>query len=113
MKKKVLLGILTVAACFSLGSTSFAADMPTFTAGSSPSETSQAISSLAYLERDVYLTVGTPTMWYPAEVREVYSDGSANVDSDFGVTPIRPGTTVVWSIMSNGDTWLWRFHVSY
>ncbi|WP_405169928.1 hypothetical protein MHI12_17825 [Paenibacillus sp. FSL H8-0280] len=113
MKKKLLAGLLAVSACFSVGSTSFAADATISTPNSSPSEMSQVIAPHAFFERDIYLKVGQPGQWYSGYTYDViYSDGACDIGPDFLVTPIQPGLTVV-SANHGTYTILFKFHVSY
>ncbi|MEK5417224.1 hypothetical protein BSK49_16390 [Paenibacillus odorifer] len=115
MKKKILAGLLTISACFALGSTSFAADatIPTPT-NSSPSVTSE-VTPYVYYEKDIYLKVGDFGSEYSGITWNViYNDGSTIVGTDrFVVTPVEPGITVVSAEMGNAVVFLFRFHVSY
>ncbi|MGQ8873076.1 hypothetical protein [Paenibacillus sp. TSA_86.1] len=112
MKKTLLAGLLAVSACFSIGSTSFAADATISTPGALPSEVSEPIVSQAFFERDIYLKVGQPGQWYSGYTYDViYSDGACDIGPDFLVTPVQPGLTVV---SANFGTYviLFKFHVS-
>jgi ABC-type glycerol-3-phosphate transport system substrate-binding protein len=115
MKKKILAGLLTVSACFALGSTSFAADTTISTPSSPQAETSQVITPYAFYEKDIYLKVGDFGSEYSGITWNViYNDGSTNVGTDrFVVTPVEPGLTVVSAEMGNAVVFLFKFHVSY
>nr|WP_154983558.1 hypothetical protein [Paenibacillus xylanexedens] len=113
MIKKLLANLLAVSACFSIGSTSFAADTSISAPVLSLSEISQVTAPQAFFERDIYLKVGQPGQWYSGYTYDViYSDGACDIGPDFLVTPIRPGLTVV-SANHGSYIILFKFHVSY
>ncbi len=109
MKKKLLVGLLTVAACFSLGSTSFAA---TTTISSSSPSISETVSPAAWdYVRDVSLNVGDSIYMSGYDFWYLVYDGSISVTQDGLFTALSPGYSVVAADMGNDNRMIYKITV--
>lgn len=106
MKKKILVGLLTVATCFSLGSTSFASSA---SAASLPeANQSSQITPLADYSAVINMKVGERTWATGYSFVIVSTDGAAilepyNQDAFYA---LRPGITVIRADFGNGN-WMY------
>jgi hypothetical protein len=103
MKKKILAGLLTVSACFTLGSTSFANSVSTTTLNNS--ELRSPITTLDQYSAVIKLVPGQTVwltgydFWYES------SDGCVEVYPAEGrFVALKPGVSVVIADFGNGNT---------
>ncbi|MEK4993259.1 hypothetical protein [Paenibacillus sp. FSL H7-0918] len=106
MKKKILAGLLTVSACFTLGSTSFAASAPTTTPDSTPVSnvaTSQEITAKGtYTEVNIEMQSGT-WRYIPGNLQLVSNDGAIELYEDGWVRAVKYGWACVFSYDQYGN----------
>lgn len=106
MKKKILIGLLTVATCFSLGSTSFASSI----SSTSLSDTAQSsqITPLSDYSAVLNLVVGQRTWVTGYSFVIVSTDGAAILEpyNQDAIYALRPGITVIRADFGNGN-WMY------
>ncbi|KHL95197.1 hypothetical protein QW71_14475 [Paenibacillus sp. IHB B 3415] len=106
MKRKLLVGLLTIAACFTVGSTSFAAEAPSSTLSSSTSISPNAvIKPIDETQAIVRMQVGE-TIWLTGyNFWYINYDGSIEIIPAEGkFTALHPGTSTVAADFGNGIT---------
>ncbi|MEK3671020.1 hypothetical protein [Paenibacillus sp. FSL R10-2771] len=106
MKRKLLIGLLTIAACFTVGSTSFAAEAPSSTLSSSTSISPNAvIKPIDETQAIVRMQVGE-TIWLTGyNFWYINYDGSIEIIPAEGqFTALHPGTSTVAADFGNGIT---------
>nr|WP_145402268.1 hypothetical protein [Paenibacillus xylanexedens] len=106
MKKKLLIGLLTVATCFSVGSTSFASDNSTTSQASfSPSPVIQPYQDFGAV---INLNVGQRTWATGYSFQIITTDGSVIIEpyNDYAFYALRPGVTVIRADFGNGN-WMY------
>lgn len=95
MKKKIMLGILTIVSCFSLGSTSFAATVPT------DQNASSAISAVttglpgSYEERIIHMKSGESRVLFGDYFYLAQNDGAINFWDDGFITAVQYGVAYI------------------
>ncbi|MNB94367.1 hypothetical protein D3C75_415180 [compost metagenome] len=100
MKKKLLVGLLTVSACFALSSTSFAANAPTTTSSFSSSNISQVVTPLDF-EANISVNVGE-TIWVTGyDFWVVRNPENVLVTQDGSITGLQHGVSVVAADFGN------------
>ncbi|MGE7614758.1 hypothetical protein [Paenibacillus sp. NPDC101420] len=106
MKKKILAGLLTVSACFTLGSTSFAASAPTTTPDSTPVAnvaTSQEISTKGTFDQIiVHMDSGT-WRYIPGFLELIFNDGAIELYEDGWVRAVQYGASTIFSYDQYGN----------
>ncbi|MCE3200450.1 hypothetical protein [Paenibacillus sonchi] len=112
MKKKVVVGLLTVAACFSLGSTSFASSIPTTQVpNSSLSETSGVITPNDF-NAQVFMKVGDERWFGGSNFRVIYNpDSAVEVHEDGLFIARNPGHALVAADYNGIDVILYSIYV--
>jgi hypothetical protein len=105
MKKKILLGLLTVATCFSLGSTSFAS---TTSATSLPDTNQSQITPFQDFSTVINLVVGDRTWVTGYSFVIVSTDGAAILEpyNEDAIYALKPGITVIRADFGNGN-WMY------
>lgn len=103
MKKKLLVGLFTVAACFSLGSTSFASSTTSSVPDSSLTK-NQVATSGEYYQAIINLNVGDGMWVSGSNFYYVHTDGSIEVRQDGLITALSPGASTVAADFGNGNT---------
>lgn len=104
MKRKILVGLLSVAACFSLGSTSFASSISANQVTTSSISESSQLSTNAVFQATINLKAGEMvyvtgySFWY------VYNDDYCVDFSQAGlIVGSRPGTSIIGADFGNGN----------
>jgi hypothetical protein len=101
MKKKLLAGLLTVSACFALGSTSFAATAPTTTPD--PIPVSNVTSGSSFQTVTIKMTSGEQR-YIPGVLRElVYNDGAITLYENGWVWALQYGAANIYSYDASGN----------
>ncbi|KJD46698.1 hypothetical protein [Paenibacillus terrae] len=107
MKKKLMIGLLTVVACFTLGSTSFAASASTPSPNTAPAETSNVITPADQYVVPINLRVGETitvagsNFWISGDYGGIY------LDQQGLIIALKPGVCTVVADLPNGDTILY------
>lgn len=113
MKKKLLIGLLSVAACFSLGSTSFADSGKAVTAAAASSAVSQVITAGNHYSTSITIKVGQSFQltgsgfWITGQL----PSGTIYLNSQGLVIGLKAGTAGVMADLPNGDTITYYFTV--
>lgn len=101
MKKKFLIGLLTLSACFTLGSTSFAATAPTTTPD--PTPTFSATSGPTFEQIIIYMDSGEQR-YIPGVLRElIYNDGAIILHENGWVSAIQYGAANIFAYDAGGN----------
>ncbi|MGZ0042059.1 hypothetical protein [Paenibacillus ottowii] len=106
MKKKLLIGLLTVAACFSLGSTSFADSAVTTSPKSTPSTASHVITPSATYTSEINIKVGESRnlsgsgFWISGDQGD---NSPIYLDRNGLVIGLKPGYALVVADLPDGD----------
>ncbi|MEK5466226.1 hypothetical protein MKY64_14495 [Paenibacillus sp. FSL R7-0210] len=112
MNKKLLAGLLTVSAFFSLGSTSFASSVETTLAPNAFLPTNVAQSAPNDYVRDLTIAVGETVEFYPYLWHFLRWDGSLLVTEDGRFIGLSPGYSVVAAeITPQGDRLIFKVTV--
>ncbi|MFW9331763.1 hypothetical protein ACN6AX_00840 [Paenibacillus polymyxa] len=113
MKKKLLIGLLTVAACFSLGSTSFADSAVTTSPKATPSTASHVITPSAY-RSDIDIRVGQQITLSGKHFWISGDQGDNNpiyLSSGGIVVGLKKGDALVVAELENGELIEYYIHV--
>ncbi|OMD88247.1 hypothetical protein BSK49_16510 [Paenibacillus odorifer] len=101
MKKKILAGLLTVSACFALGSTSFAATAPT--TAPDPIPVSSVASGPTFEQITIYMDSGEQRC-IPGVLRElIYNDGAIILHENGWVSAVQYGTANIFAYDALGN----------
>ncbi|MEK5397435.1 hypothetical protein [Paenibacillus sp. FSL K6-2859] len=106
MKKKILAGLLTVSACFALGSTSFAASAPTTNPNSTPVSnvaTSQEITAKGTFEQVIVHLDSGYWKYLPGFLELVFNDGGIVLYQDGWVEAVQYGAATIKSTDEYGN----------
>ncbi|CQR55256.1 hypothetical protein [Paenibacillus riograndensis] len=110
MKKKLLVGLLTIAACFSIGSTSFASSASTTSPISTPATTSvsanQEVTPLAggYREEIIHMKSGYGRYLAGYNFQLIFNDGAIEFYEDGFVIAVKYGAAGIFADDGNGNT---------
>lgn len=100
MKKKLMVGLLTVVACFTLGSTSFAASVPSTSTSSLPESTQVVPYAQKYITWQTIL----PKSQFPT-LGDIPMTASYNVDPYRGILTLKSvdgQTGYTWTVTYEG-----------
>ncbi|MNW58716.1 hypothetical protein MF628_000797 [Paenibacillus polymyxa] len=111
MKKKIMVGLLTVVACFTLGSTSFAASTTVPSPSTDPSGTSNVITPTDDIVVPIDLNVGEKRYLGGSNFWVSGDDSSIYLDQQGLVIGIKKGICTVVADLPSGDTIIYRINV--
>ncbi|RPE03314.1 hypothetical protein [Paenibacillus polymyxa] len=112
MKKKIMIGLLTVVACFTLGSTSFAASTTIPNPSTDPSGTSNVITPTDSYVVPIHLKVGETRTLAGSNFWISGDDGSIYLDQQGLVIALKPGVCTVVADLPSGDTISYTVYVN-
>jgi hypothetical protein len=113
MKKKILAGLLTVSACFSIGSTSFASSATSITTSPQPSAITQEVTTTGNLyQAIIHMKVGEVIFVSGSNLQLISTDGAIELRPDESkITALQPGASAVMADFGNGDVMIYTFLV--
>ncbi|WP_238655889.1 hypothetical protein [Paenibacillus piscarius] len=108
MKKKILVGLLTVSACFALGSTSFAATAPTkapdlSSVATVSKATAQDVNAKASFEQIIVHMNSGYWKYLPGTLELIFNDGAIVLYEDGWVQAVQYGASTIFSYDEFGN----------